>query len=147
MKTINTYILLLAGVTLIGACTPTVTQRGNMLEDYQIERIVPSIHTRSDVLRLLGSPTTEAPFDANTWYYIGQETEKRGILDPEVKEERIVVVQFDQEGVVQTVQDMDTERLDVPFERSKTPTHGHEVTAIQQFLGNLGKFNPQQGNQ
>lgn len=139
---IQYIVLSIATAGFLAACSPTLAQRGNMLQNYQIEQVVPTVHTRSDILRLLGSPTTTAPFDENTWYYIGQETEKRGILDPEVIAERIVVVQFDQDGIVQQVKDQDTARLDVPIDRARTPTHGNEVTAIQQMLGNLGKFNP-----
>ena len=71
-----------AGLLLLPACSPTVAKRGNMLEDYQVEQVITGIHTRSDVLRILGSPTTQSPFNENIWYYIGQETEKHGILDP-----------------------------------------------------------------
>ena len=137
---------LAAGMFAIAACTPTVAQRGNMVEDYQMEKVITGIHTRTDVLRLLGSPTTQAPFDENVWYYLGQTTEKRGILDPEVTEERVVVVAFDADGIVQTVQEVDSGRLDIPIERSKTPTHGNDMTIMQQLLGNLGKFNPQTDN-
>ncbi len=134
--------LLLASVCIaISACTPTVTQRGNKLEDFQVEQVVTGIHTRSDVLRILGSPTTQAPFDDNIWYYIGQEKEKRGILDAKVIEERIVIVAFNEDGVVQSITEPGGERIAIPIERDKTPTHGNEMTVIQQMLGNLGKFN------
>ena len=136
--------LLIAGTCLlIAACTPTQAQHGNMLQDHQIEQVVTGIHTRSDVLRILGSPTTQAPFNEDIWYYIGQETEKRGILDPEVIEERIVIVAFDEEGVLQTINETDGERIGIPIERSKTETHGNELTFMQQLLGNLGRFNPE----
>lgn len=143
IKNIRKNTLLLASVAFLAlsGCTPTVTQRGNMLEDYQVNKIITGVHTRSDVLRLLGSPTTQAPFDDNVWYYLGQETEKHGILDPEVVNERIVVVSFNEEGLVQSIRDMSPEREEVPIARSKTPTHGNEVTVMQQLLGNIGKFN------
>ena len=125
------------------ACTPVVSQRGNMVQDFQVQEVTVNESTRSDVLRSLGSPTTKSTFDPNVWYYIGQETEKRGILDPEVTEERIVLVAFNDEGYVEAIQDVDRERMDIPYVREKTPTHGNEVTVMQQFFGNLGKFNPQ----
>lgn len=131
----------------MSACSPTTRQHGNLLKDYQIERVVTGVHTRTDVLRLLGSPTTQAPFDDKTWYYLGQETEKRGILDPEIIEERVVIVKFDEEGVVQSVEDVDTQRLAIPYEQRKTKTHGNDLTVIQQLLGNLGRFNPEEGIQ
>jgi outer membrane protein assembly factor BamE (lipoprotein component of BamABCDE complex) len=138
---LSSCVLLLSA----GACAPVVHQRGNLVEDFQMQQIKPLESTRSDVLRDLGSPTTKSTFDPNVWYYIGQETEKRGILDPEVVQERIVLVAFNEEGFVETIKDIDRERLNIPYSRDKTPTHGNETTIMQQFLGNLGKFNPNAG--
>lgn len=125
----------------LGACTPTIAQRGNMVQDDQIDSLMTGFHTRYDVLSKLGSPTAVAPFDENVWYYIGQETSKKGILDPKVVEERVVMVRFDDAGTLQEVTPQEGGRLDIPVERSKTATHGNDVTVMQQLLGNLGKFN------
>lgn len=132
--------LVFTGILTAG-CTPTVAVRGNIVEDYRLAEVQPGVHTRSDVMRLLGSPTTEGTFDPNTWYYLGQKTEKRGILDPEVIEEKIVVVEFDDMGVVQTVNNVDPNRQNIPYVREKTQTSGNEMTALQQMMGNLGRFN------
>lgn len=123
------------------ACTPTQTVRGNIVEDYRLAEITPGISTRQNVLMSLGSPTTQAPFDENVWYYMGQRTEKTGIFDPKVTDEKIVVVAFDEEGIVQVAQVIDNERIDIPRIRDKTPTGGNDITAIQQIMGNLGRFN------
>ncbi len=131
---------------MMSACAPTVAQRGNMLEDYQISEVKVGTSTRSDVLRNLGSPTTKSTFDPNVWYYIGQETSKKGILDPKVTKERIVLAAFDDEGLLIDLQDVDRERINIPYERSKTPTHGNDISLMQEFFGNLGKFNPQEGS-
>lgn len=98
-------------------------------------------HTRYDVLSKLGSPTAVAPFNENIWYYIGQETSKKGILDPKVQEERVVMVRFDEGGSLLEVADVEGGRVDVPIERAKTATHGNEVTLMQQLLGNIGRYN------
>jgi outer membrane protein assembly factor BamE (lipoprotein component of BamABCDE complex) len=138
------HFLAACAIVFLSACTPTVAQHGNMLKKEQIAKIEPGVHTRSDVLRILGSPTTQSPFNDNVWYYIGQETEKRGILDPEVTQEEIYVVAFDENETVKTINLADQGRVDVPIERAKTPTHGNDMTVMQQFLGNLGRFNPQE---
>lgn len=130
--------------TLIAsACAPTLATRGNLIEDEQITKVKLGFHTRSDVMRAMGSPTTTAPFDDHVWYYIGQETTKKGILDPEVVNERIVMVTFDNAGVVQKIEDIDAERMDVALSRERTQTHGNDYTVMQQLLGNLGRFNTQ----
>ena len=126
--------------TGLGACTPTHKVHGNLIKDHQIENVAPGEDTQSDILRKLGSPTTTDPFNNNVWYYIGQETEKRGILDPEVIDERIIVVSF-KDGYVDQIENVDNERLDIPYSRDETATSGNSETMLQQFLGNLGRFN------
>lgn len=134
-------ILLVTVSLLAAACTPTQAVRGNIVEDYRLSEITPGVSTRQNVLKSLGSPTTQAPFDDSIWYYIGQKTEKTGIFDPKVTEEKIVVVAFDEDGVVQQAEVVDADRINIPRVRKKTPTGGNEVTPLQQMLGNLGKFN------
>jgi outer membrane protein assembly factor BamE (lipoprotein component of BamABCDE complex) len=134
-------ILLLGTAVLASSCTPTIAKRGNLLEDTQIQQIVPGVHTRKDALSILGSPTTQSPFDDKIWYYIGQETEKSGILDPEITKERIVALTFREDGTIKTIGDIAPNRIDVPVDSHATPTHGNQITVLQQFLGNIGKFN------
>jgi len=135
------FFLMLGALLPLPGCAPTRNVRGNMVQDYQIAEITAGRDTQTDVLRKLGSPTTKAPFDENIWYYLGQEMEKRGILDPQVTQERIVRVSFDANGTVQEIQNIENQRLDLPYAREKTPTSGNEITFTQQLLGNLGKFN------
>lgn len=145
MKTIKATSLLIASVAVIGACTPTQTNRGNMVEDFRMAEVTPGISTKTNVLKSLGSPTTIAPFDDNVWYYIGQKMEKRGIFDPKVVEEKVVVVAFDPEGIVQTMEEIDADRIEFPKSRDKTPTGGNEVGVMEQLLGNVGRFNRPDG--
>lgn len=131
----------LVSMAAISACTPTKTNRGNMVEDFRMVEIIPGISTRTNVLKSLGSPTTKAPFDENTWYYIGQKMEKKGIFDPKVVEERVIMVSFNEEGIVTTMEEIETNRIEVPKVRRKTHTGGNDVTLMEQLLGNVGRFN------
>lgn len=124
-----------------GGCTATEATRGNIVEDYRMAEVVPGVSSRTNVLKSLGSPTTTAPFDENVWYYIGQKTEKRGIFDPKVVEEKVVVVAFNGEGLVNTIEEVDANQVNVPRVRRKTPTSGNEVTIMEQLVGNVGRFN------
>lgn len=141
MKNVKTVTLLLGSIALISACTATQSTRGNIVEDFRLSEVTPGVSTRANVLKSLGSPTTKAPFDENIWYYIGQKMEKHGIFDPEVVEERVIVVAFNEEGIVDRLQEVDQNRVDVPKVRRKTPTGGNEVTFMEQLIGNVGRFN------
>lgn len=139
-------LALVASIVVISACTPTQNNRGNMVEDFRLAEVTPGISTRTNVLKSLGSPTTTAPFDDNVWYYIGQKMEKHGIFDPEVVDEKVVVVAFDDKGIVTTLQEIDTDRTEVPLAEGKTPTSGNDISLFEQLLGNVGKFNTAEGS-
>ncbi len=141
MKNILLTTVIAFSLLATAACTPTVNMRGSMIDDYKLAQVQKGLDTRTDVLRKMGSPTTIAPFDDSVWYYLEQKTEKRGILDDQVVEERVVVVMFDANGVVEQINDVDNQRNPVPYVARATPTSGNEVTVMQQMLGNLGKFN------
>jgi outer membrane protein assembly factor BamE (lipoprotein component of BamABCDE complex) len=136
--TILSLIVLLA---FTGGCTPVTATRGNMLEDYQVASVSPGVDTKAEVMRKLGSPTTMAPFDDNTWYYLGQRTEKRAVLDPKITEERVYKATFNTAGILQTLEPVNNQREDVSMVSRTTPTGGNDITAVQQLLGNLGRFN------
>lgn len=144
MKTL-TILFGLLGLS-IAACTPTQATRGNIVEDYRMAEIVPGVSSRTNVLQSLGSPTTVAPFDDNVWYYIGQKTEKTGIFDPKVVDKKVVVVAFNTEGIVDTIENIDADQINVPRVRRKTPTSGNDITVMEQLIGNVGRFNKQKGS-
>lgn len=144
MKSFPLKQLLLAGcmIPVIAGCTPKEHQHGNMVQDYQVERIGSGKHTKQSVLKILGSPTTKAPFDENRWYYIGQRSESYGIIRPEIVEQKVIMVEFNDEGFVQGVEHVDSETFNnLPIVDSETPTAGTEQSAVKRFFGNLGRFN------
>ena len=128
------------------ACTPTQSKRGNMVDDFRMEEVTVGISNKTNVLKSLGSPTTKAAFDDNVWYYIGQKMEKKGIFDPKVVDEKVVVVMFDETGIVQQMNEVDTARVNVPKVRDKTYTGGNDVSLVEQLLGNVGRFNKGAGD-
>lgn len=145
MKRLNLVSILFFSLSLtaisLSACTPTQATRGNIVEDFRMAELTPGVSSRTNVLKSLGSPTTKAPFDENVWYYIGQKTEKNGVFDPKVVEEKIVMATFDEEGILETLEEVDSDRMDIPHVRRKTKTGGNDVTVMEQLLGNIGKFN------
>jgi hypothetical protein len=43
--------------------------------------------------------------------------------------------------MVKKIEEVRPGHIDFPIARAKTPTHGNDITFMQQLLGNLGKFN------
>lgn len=134
------FALALLGVAAT-ACAPTVATRGNMADPERIAEIQAGASRREDVATVLGTPTSVATFDPNVWYYIGQKTEKTAFFKPDVVERRVVVVKFDDAGVVRELKTYDKDAgQDIEMVDRATPTHGREMSFLEQMLGNVGRF-------
>ncbi len=136
-------LIILAGLSIplaIGGCTPIVANRGNMLEEERIAQVKPGASSKNDVFEALGSPSVVSTFDDNTWYYVGQRTEREGVLLPVVTDRKVIAVKFDDTDHVSAVdrigldQAVEVEPLD-----DKTPAVGRDITFMEQLLGNIGR--------
>jgi len=140
-QSLLSFSAMLALTVSLSACTPYYSVHGNLLKQEQIDSVKINEDSQSEVMKKLGSPTTKSTFDPLVWYYIGQEAEKVGVFDLKIKDEQVVVVAFDETGLVKSVDRSSPDRLDIPYVREKTATSGNELTAAQQLMGNLGRFN------
>lgn len=139
--------ILLAGLLASGlvACAPQVDTRGNLPDPETVLEVQPGVHDRDQVATILGSPSTVATFEDDTWYYISRRTEKIAFFEPEVVDQQVLVVKFGQDGLVadMAVYGMEDGQVIEPVERT-TPTSGREMTILQQLFGNIGRFNTAQ---
>ncbi len=138
---INKAIVAVLLALLLAACSREITVRGNMPDPDDVATIEPGITTRSEVARLLGSPSTVSSFRDRTWYYIGQRQTKFAFLDPDILERSVLVVQFDDLGTVEDTKLFtleDGESIEVVSR--ETPTEGREFGLLEQLLGNIGRF-------
>jgi outer membrane protein assembly factor BamE (lipoprotein component of BamABCDE complex) len=142
----GTTLLVTALAAGLSACAGRVDTRGNLADPEVVSQITPGESTRGTVEDLLGSPTTVATFNDQTWYYIGRKTEKIAFFKPEVLEQQIVAVHFDPAGVVDGVKlyGPDDAR-EVELVDRTTPTAGRELSVLQQLFSNLGRFNTDEG--
>ena len=117
------------------------TQRGNKVDPDQLKELVVGTSTKADVSSLLGSPTARATFDDNRWLYISETTRTRVGRTPGILDQNVVVMNFDQGGVLRGVQKLGPDDgRDVDVVSRATPSPGSEASFMQQLLGNVGKF-------
>ena len=134
--------LAIAVLTLaLVSCSGDVVTRGNLPDAELIAEVEPGRDTREDVVDKLGSPSSISTFMDRQWYYIGHKTKYLAFFRPEVVERSVFVVAFDGTGLVQnaTLYTLEDGTIIDPVSRT-TPTEGNELTILQQFFGNLGRF-------
>jgi outer membrane protein assembly factor BamE (lipoprotein component of BamABCDE complex) len=136
-------LLSCASVALaLAACQPTIDQRGNLPDQSKVAEIEPGVTTKDMVSQILGTPSSVSTFSDRTWYYISRRTEQTAFFEPEVLDQQVVVVAFDEGGVVRDIHHLnlaDSRPVD-PTAR-ETPSAGKELGFMEQLIGNLGKFN------
>ena len=104
------------------------------------------MQTRDEVARLLGTPSAMATFDDRRWYYISRRTETVAFNAPELIEQQITVIDFDEDGVVSQVASISPdEAREIDPVDEESPTRGRSVGVLEQFLGNVGRPLPTTG--
>jgi outer membrane protein assembly factor BamE (lipoprotein component of BamABCDE complex) len=127
----------------VSACAPKIVQHGNVPDEEQVVQIQPGLDNKTRVQQLLGSPSTQGSFGAETWYYVSKKTEQTAFFEPDVIDQGVLAISFDEEGIVDNLKiyDQSDGRMIAMVDRI-TPTHGNELTIVQQLLGNFGRFDP-----
>ena len=125
---------------VLAGCTPIIANRGNMLEEDRITQVKVSTSSKNDVFEALGSPSIVSTFDDNTWYYVGQRTERESFFKPEVTDRKIIAVQFDDTDHVRAVERIGLDAsVEVEPLPETTPAVGRDITFMEQLLGNIGR--------
>lgn len=134
----------LCAALLLTACSVVEAPsqlRGNRVDPELLRELVPGTSRRADVAALLGSPSVKATFDDNTWMYIGEVTQTRVGRTPGVRQQDVVVLEFDQAGVLRGMKQLDLDDgKSVQVVGRETPSPGSEASFMQQLFGNIGKF-------
>ena len=127
---------------VLGACESRVGTRGNLPDPDLIASLETGVSGQDEVVQYLGSPSTVAIFDFETWFYVSERTETTAFFEPEVVERKVLVIKFDDSGKLASISGIGLEAShDVePVDRI-TPTAGNDITVMDQILGNLGRFN------
>ena len=131
-----------SSIAVIAACSPLVEQRGNLPPPEKLAEIQPGVTSKDEVIKILGSPSSVSIFNDKSWYYISRRTGQFAFFEPDVLDQQVHIVNFDDQGVVKTVDHkgvQDARAID-PVPRA-TPAPGRELTFLEQLIGNVGKFN------
>lgn len=133
-------VLPLAGCSVFAA---PLNYRGQNVTPDEIKKLVPGTSTEADVTHLLGSPTSRGLFDPNRWSYMSQVTHTRIGRMPGVVQQNVVVLTFNEQGVLQGVQDLgEKNEVAVSMAGGATPSPGGSASFFQQLIGNVGRYSP-----
>lgn len=132
---------------LLSACIKTTDVRGYTIDDSALSSIEQGKSDQRSVLEALGSPSSTSNFGKETWYYISSTSEHVAFLRPKTVKQRVIAITFNDTGHVMALQEYTEEDFrTIALSDDTTPTSGNELGVAEQLIGNIGRFNPQQGN-
>lgn len=138
----GSMLVLIAGA--LSACEnlKQVDNRGYMESKSVQEEITVGESRKSDVRRVLGSPSTVSAYPPETWYYISRQTETVAFLAPELTHQAVAQIEFDDDGYVRRIENIGKDKAqELEYVSRKTPTDGRTLGFFEQLLGNVGRFN------
>jgi len=128
-----------AAALLAGCNTSEVLNQGYVVDTQTLE-LVPPGSSREQVLLSLGTPTTEADYGDDAFYYISQKRVRPAMfMKPRLVEQSILAVYFDDEQTVASIANYTLEDGKVFDTISRTtPTGGREETFLSRVLSSVG---------
>ena len=139
---LSRLLLPISIAVMLASCSQIIDTRGHSEEDIDMSQIVVGQTHAEDVAAIMGSPTSKSSYGDETWYYVTQKQEHSGVFPSEVTEQHVTAIAFDKDKLVADISEYKKEDgKDVEMVSKTTPTEGHNLTFMEQMLGNLGRFN------
>ena len=125
---------------LLAGCNTTEVFNQGYLVDEQTLELVPPGSSKEQVLLSLGTPTTEADYDTEVFYYISQKRVRQAMfMKPRLVDQSVLAVYFDDEQTVASIANYTLEDGKVFDTISRTtPTGGREETFLSRVLTSVG---------
>jgi outer membrane protein assembly factor BamE (lipoprotein component of BamABCDE complex) len=116
---------------------------GGYVDDVDIgSHVIIGESTRDDVVEQLGSPSARSSFGDEAWYYISDRMETVAFFKPEVVDQKVTRISFNEYGYVSSIEQLDRKNaMNFRSVSRETPTEGHSMTIMEQLVGNVGRFN------
>jgi outer membrane protein assembly factor BamE (lipoprotein component of BamABCDE complex) len=126
---------------ILQACSSKTMITGNLPDPDLIANIEVGVVTKNEVFELLGSPSSKATFNDDTWYYVSERTSTKAFYAPEVIDRKILIVEFDKRKIVKNIKQLSLkDGKNIEMIDRVTPTAGKELTILKQIFGNVGRF-------
>ena len=126
------------------ACTPINQVKGYLPVDLKTDIFQKKKTSKEEVLFTIGEPVIKN-YDDSEWIYFKESVEKFAFFNPKVEERDIFVFHFDNNNNLSKINKYDLKDKNVlNIEKSFVKTEGKKISFLEQMLGNLGNFSPNQ---
>jgi outer membrane protein assembly factor BamE (lipoprotein component of BamABCDE complex) len=139
---------LMLGGLLLAACAPTVQVHGYVPSQADVAQITPGVDDVASVEETLGRPSSSGLLRDTSWYYVQSTIQNYTFNPPQVVDRTVLAVEFDDNGVVSSIDRYGLEdgRI-VNLTTRTTDTGGRRLGVLEQLFGNILNIDAEQFNQ
>ena len=136
---------ILAVLIVLAACTTIYRNHGYIPNKEDVAKVTVGESTQAEVARDVGRPTSTGLLTGGAWYYVGSKFRHYGARAPKEVERQVMVISFDDKGVVENVEYFGLERGEVVvISRRVTRSSVKGLGIVRQLLSNVGNFSASQ---
>ena len=141
---LKTIIMTITLAIALSACTsitePVIEAHGYSPHKDDINNIKVNLTTKQNIVEEYGEPLIKGVYDDSYWYYISYQTKQYGFGKRKYIKINIAEIKFNQ-NTVSFVKLYDKSNLnEIKFSKDITNTSGKKLSAIEQIIGNIGRF-------
>lgn len=138
----NKLTMVLAFLVLT-ACAPILRVHGFVPLQEDLDQITPGIDTKASIEDTLGRPSDTGTLDGDAWYYVESTVRTFLFYAPEVVARRVMVLDFDTDGVLSNISEfgLDKGRV-VNLQSRTTPIDGRRSSILNNLFRNIGAVTP-----
>ena len=135
-------LITLALFTLLSACTPIITHHGFNNTDSMRSWIKSNTVLKNELQSRFGPASfVDTDDDMISLYYVSFIKERFAFFKPKVTERRVIALHFKNDVYQDYAEYSLKDGKNIDIVSDTTPTYGKELSAIQQILSNVGRFN------
>lgn len=141
LKKIFFCCVVLSGFFFLSSCLVETESRGYIFENNFVDDISAGKTSKQDILDNMGSPSTTSDLNKEAWFYIFSKFEKVSFLHKKITEHSVVEIDFT-EDIVTAVNKYSIDDIkNIKINTDSSVSDLNDISPLEQFLGNIGKYN------
>ena len=96
------FISFIIVFTLIYNCSPRISRHGNIFSDDELKILQTTRLNKTEIIEILGQPSTKSTFSDNIWYYIFFIQKEKAYFQVKNSSNKVLKIKFDDEQNVET---------------------------------------------
>ena len=117
-KSVLNFLIILI---LIYSCSPRISRHGNFFTQEELSILQTTKLNKSEIIQILGQPSTKSTFSENTWYYIYFVQKERAYFKVKNTNNTVLKIKFDDKQNVKNYNIVkNNSSINIPINKDKT---------------------------